>query len=158
MLSVILISKPTVETLGPALKQITGKTFNVDTLESFLNTLSILGDTDSIGDRSILRHLGFSFQCVAADDTIRESLERTDLYHIVFDTKRRGFAGAILSGTLAQFRDAIIECCDASSMTDIRELYNQIYLLLQQAGLRRVWTVKTKKVIDGTFLIESKIL
>ena len=156
MLSVILVSKPTVETLGPALRQITGKTFNESTQEAYLSTLSVLGDTDSIRDRSILRHIGFSFLCVAADDTIRESLERTDLYHIAFDTKRRGFTGAILSGTLAQFRDAIIECCDASSVTDIRELYNQIYLLLQQAGLRRVWSVKTKKVIDGTFLIELK--
>lgn len=156
MLSVILISKPTVETLGPALKQITGKTFNDDKLEAYLNILSVLGGTDSIRDRSVLRHLGFSFLCVAADDTIRESLERTDLHHIIFDTIRRGFSASIISGTVAQFRDAIIECCDASSVTDIRELYNQIYLLLQQAGLRRVWSVKTKKVIDGTFLIELK--
>ena len=156
MQSVILISKPSVETLGPALKQITGKTYKDETLEDILDSFSTLG-LRVFSDRSILRHLGFSFLCVAANDTIRESLERTHLEHVVFDTIRRGFTGAIISGTIANFRDAITECCDSTSNTDIRSLYNDIYLLMKAAGLRRVWGVTTKKITsDGTFLIKSK--
>ncbi len=154
-MQVILISKPTVENLGPALKQITQEVYNNETLDDYLDTLSVLGNTNNLRDRSVLRHLGFSFLLVAADDTIRESLERTDLHHIVFDTIRRGFSGVILSGTVAQFKDAITECCDSNSTTDIRELYNEIYLALQSSGLRRIWTdTTTKKIVDGTFLIK----
>lgn len=135
----------------------TQKNYNVQTLEDFLDTIVDLSGRNSLDHRSILRHLSFSFFCVAADDTIRESLERTFLDHIVFDTIRRGFTGAILSGTVSNFRDAIIECCQSTSTTDIRELYNQIYLHLKAAGLRRIWNVKTKKISsDGTFLITEK--
>lgn len=151
----ILISKPTVENLGPSLKQITQKVYTNATLDGYLDVLSLLGGRSSLADRSILRHLGFGFLCVAANDTIRESMERTDLDHVVFDTIRRGFSGAILSGTASTFKDAITECCDSTSTTDIRELYNQIYLALQSAGLRRIWAdTVTKKVTDGTFLIK----
>ncbi len=154
-MQVILISKPTVENLGPALKQITQKVYNNETLDGYLDVLSLLGGRSSLADRSVLRHLGFSFLCVTAEDTIRESMERTDLDHVVFDSIRRGFCGAILSGTAAAFKDAITECCNAESTTDIRELYNEIYLALQFVGLRRIWTdTVTKKVIDGTFLIK----
>ena len=154
-MQVILISKPTVENLGPALKQITQKEYHNETLDGYLDVLSFLGGRGSLADRSILRHLGFSFLCVAADDTFRESMERTDLDHVVFDTIRRGFSGAILSGTAAAFKDAVTECCDSNSNTDIRELYNEIYLKLQSAGLRRIWTdTVTKKITDGTFLIK----
>lgn len=156
-MQVILVSRPTVETLGPALKQILQRNHNVQTLEDLLDLYVNLGRRNSIHDRSILRHLSFSFLCVAADDTIRESLERTYLDHIVFDTLRRGFSGAFISGTASNFKDAITECCQSTSMTDIRELYNQIYLLMQSAGLRRVWNTRTKRIVsDGTFLIESK--
>lgn len=157
MQSVILISKPTVETLVPLLKQLTQKVYKDGTLDNFLDTLSNISSRD-ISDRSILRHLSFSFLCVAATDTIQESLERTHLDHIVFDTIRRGFTGVILSGTVSNFRDAITECCQSTSNTDIRELYNQIYLQMKAAGLRRVWNTRTKKNIDGTFLIQSKDL
>ncbi len=156
MQSVILASKPTVETLVPALKQITGKVYKDETLEDALDTIASLGGR-TFDDRSILRHLGFSFLCVAADDTIRESLERTHLEHVVFDTVRRGFTGAILSGTIANFRDAITECCASHSNTDIRSLYNDIFLQMKAAGLRRIWNARTKKITsDNTFLVELK--
>ncbi len=157
-MQVILISKPTVETLVPALHQITGKAYKDESLEDVLDTIASLGDRN-FHDRSVLCHLGFSFLCVSADDTIRESLERTHLEHVVFDTSRRGFTGAIISGTIANFRDAITECCDSTSNTDIRQLYNDIFLQMRAAGLRRVWNTRTKKIAsDGTFLIQSKDL
>ena len=157
-MQVILISKPTVENLGPALKQITQKVYTNETLDGYLDVLSVLGGRGGLADRSILRHLGFSFLCVAAEDTIHESMERTDLDHVVFDTIRRGFSGAILSGTVAVFKDAITECCNSESATDIRELYNEIYLALQSSGLRRIWadTVTKKITSDSTFLVEIK--
>lgn len=150
-----IILMPSAKTLGPALKQITQKSYKDDTLEDFLGTLASLSDRD-ITDRSILRHLSFSFLGVAAADTVQESLERTHLDHIIFDTIRRGFTGFILSGTVSNFRDAILECCDSTSTTDIRELYNEIYLQLQRAGLRRIWSTQTKKITDGTFSVSKK--
>ncbi len=152
-MQVILVSKPSIETLVPTLQTITQRSFDVKTLEDLLETIAGLSNRSML-DRSILRHLSFSFLCVAATDTIQESLERTFLDHVVFDTIRRGFSGAIISGTVSNFKDAITECCDSTSNTDIRELYNQIYLLLQRSGLRRIWDAQTKKITDGTFTIK----
>ena len=156
-MQVILISQPSIEILGPLLKKVTNEAYSNDTTpEGFLGILAALSDRN-ISDPSLLKHLYYSFLCVAAIDTVQESLERAGLHHVVFDTSRRGFTGVILSGTAAAFKEAIFECCDSTSNTDIRELYNQIYLALQSAGLRRVWNDTTRrKVKDGTFLITRK--
>ena len=125
--------------------------------ERYLSALSCLQNKDSdlthsIQNVSVQKHLSFAFLIFEDEDTISKSMEFSGLSHSVFDTKKKRVKMAIVSGTLAEFRDAIPDC---SAIPDLAELYDQIYLAFEAAGFRQVFNFK-KTQQGHTFKLESR--
>ena len=125
--------------------------------EKYLSALSCLqGETKftpSIRNPSIQKHLFFSFLIFADCETMSKSMELSGLAHSVFDTKKKRLQMAIISGTLAEFRDALLECSDNDELAD---LYDGIYLTFEAAGFREVFNFKKTPRTGGTFKLESR--
>jgi hypothetical protein len=125
--------------------------------EKYLSAISCLqGETQfkaSIQNTSIQKHLFFSFLIFADSDTMSKSMELSGLSHSVFDTKKKRVQMALVSGTLSEFRDALIEC---SNDDDLVELYDGIYLTFESAGFREVFNFKKTPRTGGLFKLESR--
>ena len=62
----------------------------------------------------------------------------------------------LITGNLAQWRDAVTEGCKAHPMSTAREAFNQVYMILNQKGLGELFSNKrTHESKDGTFLLED---
>jgi hypothetical protein len=76
---------------------------------------------------------------------------------VITDTLARGVMAAIVTGTLAQWRDAVKAGTTANAEHNIRECFNQILAVFDKLGLKSVWNDFTARPVkDGTFLLEDK--
>lgn len=160
MIQVALVSISKTQSLEPTLRGLLSVpiTKRLDGLEEYLAAISDgRGLGNNIGDSSILSHLHGGVLCIAASDTLQCSRDLTSLNHSNFPCIRNGFSIVLISGTLAQFKQAITECCSLRADIDIRKLYEEIYSAFYRSGLRRIWDDHTKRRhTDGTLLIERK--
>lgn len=62
----------------------------------------------------------------------------------------------LITGSLAHWRDAVVEGCKAHHMSTARAAFNQVYIQLNQKGLGDLFADKrTTEKQDGTFLLED---
>jgi hypothetical protein len=63
---------------------------------------------------------------------------------------------AVISGTLAQWRDAVKSGSEPAAELPVRQCFNKVYLLLRAADLN-VWTgFRAKAAPDQTFHLKDK--
>lgn len=106
----------------------------------------------------ILRHLSFSFLISGSSSLVFRVMELTDLDVLTAKGKDKGRV-AVVSGTLKQWKEAIIVCLDQKLVKnfELRWVFNQILDYLYQAGLRNIFDNYRKKGLeDQTFLLEFK--
>lgn len=102
-----------------------------------------------------LQHTFFTFMFIASDAIVLKVAETTDLS--VLSAKAEEGRGVVVSGTLEQWRDAVVLCCGVHSNKRLRSIFNQIKQIFDQMGLQDVFfEFRPKDAGDGTFLLEYK--
>lgn len=102
-----------------------------------------------------LLHAGF---LIAIDerDTV-EILEIAAMPFVSTDTLSRGIDAIILSGSLAQWRDAVSRGCCQDVSRDVRHAFNSVYRELCRIGLKEMFTNRqATNRQDQTFLLENQ--
>lgn len=99
-------------------------------------------------------HLHFCFAFISDPDTILKSAELSGLTHTVFDVDRR-YHIAIVSGTVTEFRHAILDCTSFLEFPHLVSLYNEVYLYFVSVGFREVFNFR-KQSHGDIFKLESQ--
>ena len=110
----------------------------------------------SAGD--ILQHLHFSYMIHGSTSLIFRIMELTDLKIISTKMKGKGRV-AVVTGTLKQWQDAIINTLNTTSPknNELRWVFSQCLDFFYQLGLQDIWHDYRKRALqDQTYLLESK--
>jgi len=127
--------------------------------ERFLSCLAAIQDEDAPVSLppNLLTHVSFSV-LVAIDD--REMLDVltccSKMPFVVADTVARGIQAAVISGSLSQWRRAVLSGCRIEAQPAVRELFNKILSIFEAACLD-VWTACRRREGPGnTLLLEDQ--
>jgi hypothetical protein len=124
--------------------------------ERFLSCLEALRDPKAVPSLrpSLLTHVSFSV-LVAADD--RDMIQIVEaaagMPFVRAETRARGIDLAVVTGTLAQWRDAVINGTHKGGAT--QALYSKICTLFRNVGCD-VWSDCVQRGSGSVFLIEDK--
>lgn len=111
----------------------------------------------SAGD--LLSHLHFGFMIDGSANLIYQIMELTDLKIISTRLKEKRGRAAIVSGTLKQWKDAIINilCPTIKRNRELRWVFSQCLDFFFQLGLHDIWYNYRKHGLpDETYLLEEK--
>lgn len=124
--------------------------------ERFLSILSAMRDAEArVGfPPNLLTHVSFSVLTVASDVDMMDILEAcSGMAFTHAETKMRGILVSVITGTMQQWRDAIVTGTQHSQAT-IRAGFNQLHDLFVQVGLGSIWNdYEQKPQDDGTYLL-----
>jgi len=128
--------------------------------EKYLSILAAIRDANASVNLTpnLLTHITFSVLTVATDVDMMDVLEAcSGMAFTHAETKMRGGLIAVITGTMQQWRDAIITGSQHSQGI-IRGGFDQLHDLFIQAGLGTVWNdYESQTQSDGTYkLIEHK--
>ena len=98
----------------------------------------------------------FSIGCliIADEQDMQDILEVAGLPFVFTETTARGIQAAVVSGTLRQWRTAILKGCDKNAAQYVRICYDTIYLQFRSIGLDGVFERSQKILEDNTFLLQ----
>lgn len=102
-----------------------------------------------------LFHAGFIVAC--NDRDAAEVLEVAGMPSVMVETVERGYLALFISGSIAQWREAVLRGCRLEVSRGTREVYNGVYVKFKSLGLATLFNVKSKPSRrDETFLLEHK--
>ena len=130
---------------------------NLHDAEKFLSCLAAMKTQDAQVGLSphLLTHVTFSVLLAAAERDMQDILECcSGMPFVIADTVARGVQAAVVTGTLAQWRDAVISGCQHSVEVTVRALFNKILNLFEAVNLN-VWRDCNRKPAGQTFLLED---
>ena len=122
---------------------------------AFLKTLDFNNrPLNVIGQEYLYHHIFFSFIGVIDTYIISQLSERSRIS--VAYTERRTKSLVILSGTLKDWKDTIVYCCNKYADTDVRLLCNEIHNMFETAGFQEIWQ-EYKKIpkADGSTVLSK---
>jgi hypothetical protein len=123
--------------------------------ERFLSCLAAMRDEKApAGFRPhLLRHVSFSAFIGADERDMLEILQVASMPFVVVETIARGVQIAVVTGTLDQWRDAVISGCAKGASTPVRHCFNKLHGLFTAAGLK-VWPdYSSRPNPDQTYLL-----
>lgn len=127
--------------------------------ERFLSCLAAMRDEKAPAGLlpSLMTHVSFSVLIVTDErDALGIFEAGGGMPFVVTETVRRGILIAVMTGTLAQWRDAVRTGSDPSQEQSIRACYSKLLLLFEQAGLN-VWPDFARKMTpDRLLYLEHK--
>ena len=109
--------------------------------EKFMSCLA--GFKEELGEitPNLLSHVSFSVLVIAEEGDLFDILERTSgMAFVRAETTATGVNVAVLTGTLAQWRDAVASGTNEATPPTVRTCYSKILLLFDRAGLTSVWS------------------
>ncbi len=128
--------------------------------ERFISCLAALRDPQAPAGitPNLLGHVSYSVLMLTDERDLIDILEACAGMPVVSsETLSRNVMLAILTGTLAQWRDAIVSGSTRDAEYNVRQTFCQIMSLFEQAGLGKVWKdYQTKPLDDNTFYLEYK--
>ena len=102
-----------------------------------------------------LFHAGFIAVC--RDQDAAEILEVAGMPSVMIETIERGYVALFISGSVAQWREAVLRGCQPEVSRGTREIYNGVFTKFKSLGLAGLFNVKSKPSRrDETFLLEYK--
>ena len=102
-----------------------------------------------------LFHAGFIVAC--NDRDAAEVLEVAGMPSVMVETVERGYLALFISGSIAQWREAVLRGCQPEVSRAAREVYNGVYTKFKSLGLTPLFNVRSKPSRrDETFLLEHK--
>lgn len=118
------------------------------------------GDDELKGIReagALLRHLSYGFIVIDTVDTITRLVSETSVNFKIEDSIKIGIQVAVLSGTMEQWRESLINCLSASSTLEVRIVMNEIMTYFDSIGLHHIFAYyRRRKLTDTTFVLEDK--
>lgn len=124
--------------------------------ERFLSILAAIRDPQAPAGLppTLLTHVSFSVLTVSSDADMMDILEACSGMSFTYaETKMRGMLIAVITGTMQQWRDAIVTGTKHQQAT-IRAGFNQLHDLFVQAGLCSIWNdYEQKPQDDGTYVL-----
>lgn len=123
--------------------------------ERFLSCLAAMRDEKAPAGFSpfLLKHVSFSAFIAANDRDMFEILQCATMPNVAVETIITGVQIAVVTGTLAEWRDAIISGCAKGVPTNVRHCFNKLHDLFSAAGLK-VWPDYTPRPgPDHTYLL-----
>lgn len=132
----------------------------VSDAERFLSCLASMRDARAPSGLApkLLTHVSFSVFVVGDERDLLDILECcSGMPFVVADTTLRGVQCAVVNGTLAQWRDAVVSGSVKDAEPSVRRCFNKIHDLFCDEHLN-VWSdYRTKTAPDQvTFLLEDK--
>ena len=91
---------------------------------------------------------------VADEQDMPDILEVAAMPFAYTETQRRGIQVAFVSGTLRQWRTAILRGCKQDSEYHVRACFDTIYLQFRSADLASMLNRSQRNLNDNTFLLE----
>lgn len=129
--------------------------------EKFLSCLAALRDKRAPAGitLNLLSHASFSILVIAEEEDLLDILEcASEMSFVRAPTVMRGIEIAIVSGTLAKWRDAVK--CGMNEVVEppVRLLWTKVMTIFERLGLASVWSDSTKKPSPDSigFLLEDK--
>jgi hypothetical protein len=103
----------------------------------------------------VFAHFMSSFLLVADSLAVCE-LARTCLRMWWQKGRRRDEHIIVVSGTMAEWKDAILQGCRTDAEIELRWIMNHVVMQFEQTGLREVFNgYRKKQLLDETFILES---
>jgi hypothetical protein len=132
----------------------------VSDAERFLSCLAALRQQQSPAGLSprLFTHVSFSALVLADDQDMLDILACcSGMPFVVADTLARGVQVAVITGSLAQWRDAVVSGATKDTEASVRVCFNKLQGLFTDEHLN-VWTdYRSKQAPDQvTFLLEDK--
>jgi hypothetical protein len=119
---------------------------------SYLTLLSEIKNNSFNADDAghLLAHYFYTFAIACDPKTLNDLLEQSRLKIISAEGNSMHFA--VVSGTLEEWRTAIINCCSEQSSFNLRLLFDKIFLMFEQEGLLKLFMNYKKRTLpDRTF-------
>jgi hypothetical protein len=127
--------------------------------ERFISCLAAIRDPKAaaVFVPSLLTHVSFSLFLAADEGDMIDILQASaGMPFVMAETIANNVKIAVITGTLAQWRDAVTSGSTPSVLMPVRQCFNKIYALFEAAGLD-VWTgFRAKSAPDQTFYLEDK--
>ena len=127
--------------------------------ERFISCLAAIRDPQAaaVFVPSLLTHVSFSLFLAADEGDMIDILQAAaGMPFVMAETIANNVKIAVITGTLAQWRDAVTSGSTPSALMPVRQCFNKIYALFEAAGLD-VWTgFRAKSAPDQTFYLEDK--
>lgn len=115
---------------------------NLSDAEKFLSILSAMREPGAPASLppDLIKHATFSVLTVAEErDMVDIVVTCSGMYTVVAETKGRGIMAVVITGTLDQWREAVVTGCNQRINYEVRSGFNQIHSLFVGAGLGAVW-------------------
>lgn len=128
--------------------------------ERFLSCLAAIRDQEAPTGvtPSLLAHVSFSVLIAAEERDLIDILSIAgSMPFVASETVARDVFAAVVTGTLGQWRDAVVSGTNLHEDNNVRTCYCKVLLLFESVGLNRVWSDFTKKPgTDRLFYLEDK--
>jgi len=166
----VLLSKPNIDfnTFLGLSKQALGRSIvskvdaaerDMSDAEKFISCLgAMLSPKISAGFiPSLLNHVSFSIFVGAETRDMLDILQcAASMPFVAVDTIAGSVQIAVITGTLAQWRDAVKSGSEPTAELPVRQCFNKVYALFKAADLN-VWSdFRAKQANDQTFYLEDK--
>jgi hypothetical protein len=127
--------------------------------ERFLNCLASMKDQNApvTLPPHLLTHVSFSVLVATDERDMLDVLECcSSMAFTVADTLARGVQAAVISGTLSQWKTAVLSGCEYSTEASVRFLFNKVLAIFEAANLC-VWQdfKRTTHRDDNTLYLEG---
>jgi len=127
--------------------------------ERFLSCLAAMKDPHASVALSprLLTHVSFSVLIAADERDMQDILECcAGMPFVIADTLSRPIQIAVVTGTLAQWRDAVLSGCQQDMELNVRTLFNKVLSLFEAVNLN-VWSDCVRRPASDTvtFLLED---
>ena len=145
-------------------KEILDKSISSD-MDGHIRPLVLLskffnGDDELKGVReagSLLRHVFYGFIIIDTQEIINKLIEETSISFKSRPTIRIDMQVAIISGTLEQWRESLINCLSPSTIFEVRQVMNDIMNYFDGLGLHHIFAYyRRRKLTDTTYVLEDK--
>lgn len=166
MIAVALVSETVINraVFMPAAKEMTGENHvsvadkrpGLSNLVDDMTILEHFADT-GMNMASAITYIGFLVG--GFDEDIDEFIAYTRGMPHLHTTRiiQRGVRCCIITGSIDQWRTATVHGCNAHALSPVRTAFNEIYKILTQKGLGRIFDdYKPVNSTNGTFLLERK--
>jgi len=166
----ILITQPSVDfrTFIGLVRQVTGRNpaeaadasrRELSDAERFLSCLASLRNAKvGVGlSTYLLPHASFSAFIGADDRDLLDILQHcAGMPFVTAETNVRGVQIAVVTGTLAQWRDAVVSGCHKDVEPPVRHCFNKLHGWFMAAGLNVWGDFQVRQAGDYTFVLENK--
>jgi len=125
--------------------------------EKFLMCLAALQDKSAETiTANLLCHVSFSVLVIADERDLLDILEMTSGMSFVHGLTASNVALAVITGTLAQWKNAVIFGTNEATAPTVRMCYSKILLLFDYAGLTSVWNDYDRRTDRIGLLLEER--